>query len=127
MPAKPRDLAQTLGDIALALPDVTQGIAYKGTALERSTFAVKKKSFLFLGGEELMVKLDASSPAAEKVAQKSPDCCKAGAHGWVTLKYRHDDAPVLKVLTTWIEESYQLFAQKTVAEKKARPKKRSSG
>ena len=47
--------------IARALPDVTEGVACAGTKLESRTFAVGKKSFLFVSASEMRLKLDASA------------------------------------------------------------------
>src|SRR5215470_18046212 len=62
------DLASVLRSIATRLPDVEQGIACKGTALESVTYQVRKKAFLFVGPKAARLKLDQSLGDARKLA-----------------------------------------------------------
>lgn len=55
-----------LGKIALALPDVEQGIACAGTALESRTYRTKDKAFLFVSAKQARLKLEAL-PAASVI------------------------------------------------------------
>ena len=117
---------QELRRLAAHLSDVSEGIACKGTALEKVTFKVRKKAFLFLGRADAMFKLHASLPEAKAIAGRAPSQCKVGANGWVSLKFTDDESVPLDVLTRWMQESYQLFASEKKSEaskKKARPKK----
>jgi len=91
--------------VAMALPDVEEGISCAGTALERAVFKIEKKSFLFLGKAkdgviELRIKLDDSLPDAEKRG------FPGGAHGWVMVRLEKGKEPPKGVLSKWIKESY---------------------
>ena len=107
---------KALRKLALGFPDATEGIACKGTPLEKSTFKVRSKSFLFLGGDagsyNAMVKLDGSLAEAKKLAAKEPHRYKAGASGWTTATLPHDDARALARVEKWIGESFELMAPK---------------
>ena len=104
--------------------DVQEGIACKGTALERRTFTVNKKVFLFLGSNDLMLKLADSLPDTNKRASRSDDRIKVGKNGWVKIVWDDASELPLDVLPRWIEESYQLFAaaSKKPATKKVKSK-----
>jgi hypothetical protein len=105
-----------LRSFALALPDVVEGVACRGTPLEKRNFKVGGKAFLFLGSKEggfdVMLKLGESLPAATKLAGKEPGRYKVGAHGWVTAAFRKDEAPPPDRLEAWIGESYRVNAGK---------------
>ena len=92
-----------LATIALALPDVDQGIACAGTALESRTYQLKKKSFLFVSKDQARLKLDASASEAKKLG------FTVGANGWVAIPL--GDVPAVAVIKRWIAESYSLVAQ----------------
>jgi hypothetical protein len=94
-----------LKSIASRLPQVEKGVACEGTSLERSTFKVRKKAFLFLGSGDAMVKLKESAAEARKVPG-----CKVGAKGWARVVWGPEAAPPVKLLEKWIEESYRLMA-----------------
>ena len=96
---------KVLGTIALRLPDVEKGIACEGTSVERSTFKINKKAFLFLGNVDAMIKLQESIPEARKVAG-----CKVGASGWTKVTWTPDAVPPLDLLKKWVAESYRLMA-----------------
>ena len=102
-----------IGTIALALPDVEQGIACAGTSLESRTYQVKKKSFLFISKDQARKKLDASAFEARKLG------FAVGANGWVTVPL--DALPAAAVLKRWIAESYALIARPAG---KAQPKRK---
>ena len=67
--------------IALKLPDVEEGVACEGTALEKRTVKVKGKAFLFLGTGDALLKLDGSLAAATKLADKTPARYRVGKGG----------------------------------------------
>ena len=94
---------KALATIALALPDVTQGIACAGTVLESRTFCVGGKAFLFVGGKDARLKLDASAKDATARG------FAVGANGWVKLSL--DALPPVKVLAGWIAESHALLGK----------------
>lgn len=89
-----------LGKLALALPEVVQGIACSGTALESRTYAIGKKSFLFVSKKQARLKLDSSAKEAAKLG------FAVGANGWVMLPL--DALPANAVVKRWIAESYAL-------------------
>lgn len=91
-----------LRSIALALPDVEQGIACAGTALESRTYSVKGKSFLFVSKDCFRLKLDASAAEARKLG------ARVGNGGWT--KVVSEDLPPVTVLQRWIAESHGLIS-----------------
>jgi YjbR len=101
---------QALRKIALRFPDVEEGVACKGTALECPVFNIRKKNFLFTGAAEARLKLRESLPEANKLASREPSRFGAGSSGWVTVRYHADAIPPLDLLERWIGESYRLFA-----------------
>ena len=120
---------QALRKIALAFPEVEEGIACKGTAIECATFKVRGKAFLFVGRADVRVKLSASLAEVAKVAAKEPDRYQAGAHGWVKVTFGDDEPLPVDALSRWIEESYRLLAPKQPVPgltKRGSPKKAQS-
>src|SRR5262245_56314297 len=114
---------KALATIALGLPDVTQGIACAGTALECRTYCTGNKAFLFVSGKDARLKLGASAKAATARG------FAVGANGWVKLPL--DALPPAKVLAGWIAESHALLAGNAAskgggAAKKAAAKKAST-
>lgn len=113
----------TLHKLAAKLDGATQDVACKGTSIEKTTYKVRNKAFLFLGPADAMLKLNISLEEAKSFASKLPNNCKVGGTGWVTLKFADDDNVPADVLKRWIEESHQLFAvtqKKPPAKKKAK-------
>ena len=92
-----------LATIALALPNVEQGIACAGTALECRTYQAKRKSFLFVSKDQARLKLDASASEARKLG------FTVGSTGWVAISL--DALPAAAVLKRWIAESHALVAR----------------
>lgn len=92
-----------LGKIALALPEVVQGIACAGTALESRTYQTSKKAFLFVSKKQARLKLDESVKQATKLG------FAVGANGWVTLPL--DALPAGTVVKRWIAESHTLVSR----------------
>ncbi|HEY8078429.1 MAG TPA: hypothetical protein VIF62_30075 [Labilithrix sp.] len=88
--------------LASQLPDVEEGVACAGTALESRTYAAKKKTFLFVGKEHARLKLDASAKEAKKLG------FAVGANGWVKIPL--DEAPPKAVIERWVAESHALIA-----------------
>lgn len=89
-----------LGRIALALPEVEQGIACAGTPLESRTYRTGKKAFLFVAKKQARLKLDASAQQAKRLG------FAVGANGWVTLPL--DALPAASLVKRWIAESHAL-------------------
>ena len=106
------------GTIALALPEVEQGIACAGTALESRTYQVKKKSFLFISKDQARLKLHASASEARKLE------FTVGANGWVTVPL--NALPAAAVMKRWIAESYSLVSR-PAGKAQAKPKSTRKG
>ncbi|MCG3174332.1 MAG: hypothetical protein GMKNLPBB_02561 [Myxococcota bacterium] len=96
-----------LRQAAMTLPMAEEGVACEGTALEKRTFKVHRKAFVFLGAADVMMKPGPSAPAAREWAQRQPRFCKVGANGWMTVKAGADIPPDTLIL--WIAESHGLI------------------
>ncbi len=101
---------QALRTVALRYPEVAEGIACKGTALESRTFKAGKKSFLFVGPGDAKLKLRESHAEAAALARDEPSRYKVGANGWVTVRFASGDFPSMDLLERWIDESYRVVA-----------------
>ncbi len=101
---------KALRTLAMKYPEAEEGVACKGTALECATFKTRNKTFLFVGGANLRVKLKESLAEAAKLAKAESGRYKVGANGWVEVKFSKDEPPPLDVLERWIGESYRLLA-----------------
>jgi hypothetical protein len=111
---------QTFIRIAKRLPDVEEGIACKGTALESRTFKVNEKAFLFLSARDARLKLGPSVAEAVAFAKAEPSRCTVGAGGWVKLSVAAP--PSSNVLARWIAESRATMGTATAATKKSAPR-----
>jgi hypothetical protein len=101
---------------AQAMPGVEVGVACAGTALEKRTYKVGGKAFVFLGAKDVMVKLGPSIAAAKKLG------CSPGANGWTKVVFG-PEAPREAILVRWIAESYALMAPVTPVAKKSTKRK----
>ncbi|MBL9007913.1 MAG: MmcQ/YjbR family DNA-binding protein [Myxococcales bacterium] len=131
---------------ALALVGVEEGIACAGTPLEKATYRVGNKAFLFLGNKgdryDAMLKLDASLDEALRLAAASPASYRVGSTGWVTATFAAAEVPPTGVIERWIAESHAVMshagrgarkslkatstpAEKTSAQETAKPKSKS--
>ena len=90
-----------LATIARRLPEVSEGLACAGTALESHTFQVGGKAFLFLSAKVARLKLGNSAAEAKECG------CEVGANGWVKLAL--DTLPPAAVLKRWVAESHGLL------------------
>jgi hypothetical protein len=120
MPAK---IVDQLRPIAMALGDVEEGIACKGTAIESSTFKANKKAFLFVGAGAVRLKLDASLADARKLAAKDPDKFDVGAGGWIKIAIADGEKAPLTILKKWISESHDVLTTKAAGGKPVKKKK----
>jgi hypothetical protein len=107
---------EALRALALGYPEAREGVACKGTSLEKRTVGVRGKAFLFLGAADAMVKLRASLPEANRLAAKDPGRCRAGATGWVTVAVREGDPGTPGLLARWTDESYRLLAPRKLVD-----------
>lgn len=97
----------SLRRFALALPEVEEGVACAGTALEARTFARGRKSFLFLRASDARLKLGPSLAEAERLADGDPERCRVGANGWVHVQLE-GAGDLRKRIEAWIAESHAL-------------------
>jgi hypothetical protein len=120
---------QQVTQIAESFPDITRGVACKGTKLESTTFGVKRKVFLFVRDQsdpvELRMKLAASAGEAQKLAATDKRV-SIGAKNWAKLSFSPTDPPALELVQRWIAESYTAIVGAPKPAKKPRAKKRTS-
>lgn len=113
-PAHPAPIA-ALRALALALPDVTEGVSCAGTSIEKMAFQSRKKTFLHLGTSRgmmsAMLKLRAHLGEASALATARPDRYKVGSSAWVTATLPLDE-PLPEHFDAWLRESYQLQVEK---------------
>ena len=112
---------ELLENLALAHPEVQQGIACAGTAVESRTFTIRKKAFLFVRPKAIMLKLRESLPEAVSLSSKEPKRfkAKAGAENWITIQLDAGPVPPAKLLERWVAESYRILAEPPAAKKKS--------
>jgi hypothetical protein len=113
---------QKLRNVAMALPNVEEGVACEGTAIEKRTVKVNGRAFLFLGRGDALLKLGPSLASAQKLAAASPGRVRAGAGGWVKLVFTEAEPPPMAVVTKWIAESYRLMTAGPAKKTAAKPK-----
>lgn len=111
-------MMQALRKSALRHPKTKEGIACKGTPVEKRTVMTRGRAFVYLGAKDAMVKLGDSLDEAIKLAKKQKKQYRVGAHHWVTVTY---DAPQ-KLIEKWIAESYRVVAPPAPAKKSAAKK-----
>jgi predicted DNA-binding protein (MmcQ/YjbR family) len=106
-------LEQELRDHAMSFPEAHEDRPWGHIAVK-----VKKKAFVFLGGEKeakelsLSVKLPQSRDMAADLPFAEPTGYGLGKSGWVTARFdKASDVP-LDLLRSWIEESYRAIAPK---------------
>ena len=92
---------------ASELPDVEEGVACEGTAVESRTFKVQGKAFLFLRPRTAMLKLGESAMEAAGMGEKEPGRYRVGAGGWATITLDDEWSPPPRVMARWIAESYE--------------------
>lgn len=107
---------------AFGLPGVVGGIACAGTALESRTATVRGKAFLFLGPDDVRLKLGPSLAHAQDLARSSPGV-RPGAGGWVTISHEAVATLSRMTLRSWVRESHGLFAggRRPIPTKSPRP------
>ncbi|HYF48981.1 MAG TPA: hypothetical protein VEJ63_06230 [Planctomycetota bacterium] len=80
--AKAGSVVLKLRKIAQRNPDVEEGVACAGTALESTSYKTANKAFLFVSSRELRLKLENSGEQAAELAKAEPQRYKVGANGW---------------------------------------------
>ncbi|HEX8254486.1 MAG TPA: MmcQ/YjbR family DNA-binding protein [Thermoanaerobaculia bacterium] len=114
MPKKTLEgLELELRDYAMSFPEATEDRPWGHRAIK-----VKKKTFVFLGGEKdtkelsLSVKLPSSRDVALDLPFAEPTGYGLGKSGWVTARFDKISAVPLDLLKGWIDESYRAIAPK---------------
>ena len=114
MPKKSLEsLELQLRDYAMALPEATEDFPWGHRAIK-----VKKKAFVFLGGEKnatelsMSVKLPQSRDMAADLPFAEPTGYGLGKSGWVTARFTKVADVPMDLLRAWIEESYRAIAPK---------------
>lgn len=100
---------------ALSLPETTEGVACKGTALESRTVQVRGKAFVFLRDAEIRMKLGPSVAEITALAKKEPARYQTGAGGWSKVTLGGLGPAPAALAEKWIEESWRLLAPKSLA------------
>jgi predicted DNA-binding protein (MmcQ/YjbR family) len=107
-----------LRDYAMTFPEATEDFPWGHRAIK-----VKKKAFVFLGGEKntselsLSVKLPSSRDMAVDLPFAEPTGYGLGKSGWVSARFtKVGDVPV-DLLKSWIVESYRAIAPKKLGAK----------
>lgn len=77
--------------VALRHPEVEEGIACKGTALESAGFKTRGKVSLLLRTADARPKLGKSQGDAANLAAQNPQRWRVGAQGWTTVNLRNGD------------------------------------
>lgn len=91
---------------AAKLPQVEEGVACEGTALESRTFKVNGRAFLFLSPKKAYLKLGDAYGEAQAAA-KSSAAVVPGAGGWTSLMWDAECPVSDAVLRRWVKESYE--------------------
>src|ERR687897_1840579 len=102
-----------LRDYAMTFPEAHEDFPWGHRAIK-----VKKKAYVFLGGEKnatelsMSVKLPGSRDMAVDLPFAAPTGYGLGKSGWVTATFGAKEAPPLDLLKDWIDESYRVQAPK---------------
>lgn len=120
--SSPDRTMQALREAGLRHPDVEEGVACKGTAIESVTLKVQGKAFLFLRPGRAMLKLGPSLEDAARLAADGASRCKVGSGGWVTVELSEPQSPPVEILERWVAESHGLFTAKKAPRKGAKSK-----
>lgn len=105
-----------LRDYAMGFPEATEDHPWGHRAIK-----VKKKTFVFLGGEanpaelSISVKLPSSRDIALDLPFAEPTGYGLGKSGWVTARFTKVGEVPLDLLRGWIDESYRAIAPKKLS------------
>jgi predicted DNA-binding protein (MmcQ/YjbR family) len=98
-----------LRELALGYPEAYEEFPWGHRAIK-----VKKKAFLFMGGEKGTLSLSLKLPLSGRVALihgfASPTGYGLGKSGWVTARFQAKDVVPIALLKQWIDESYRAIA-----------------
>lgn len=108
---------EALRKFALSLPEAVEEHPWGHIAVK-----VRKKTFVFLGGESgdpgvlsLTVKLPQSAEFALTMKGVERTGYGLGASGWVTARFAPKSKPDLSLLKEWVAQSYRAVAPKKLA------------
>lgn len=111
-----KTIERQLRDYAMTFPEATEDFPWGHSAIK-----VKKKAFLFLGGEQsvdelsLTVKLPSSRDMAVDLPFAEPTGYGLGKSGWVTARFKKIGDVPIDLLRAWIVESYRAIAPKKLS------------
>lgn len=111
------ELLDAMAQHALQYPEVTEGLACAGTAIESRTIITGKKAFLFLRRKEVRMKVGDSFPQLQQLEAAHPDQYEAGKAGWIKITLEAGADPAASDWRRWIDESFRLLATKTRVKK----------
>src|SRR5438045_2544868 len=98
-----------LRELALGYPEAYEEFPWGHRAIK-----VKKKAFLFMGGEKGTLSLSLKLPLSGRVALihgfAAPTGYGLGKSGWVTARFQAKDEVPCALLKQWIDESYRAIA-----------------
>jgi len=98
-----------LRELALRYPETYEEFPWGHRAIK-----VKKKAFLFMGGEKGTLSLSLKLPLSGRIALihgfASPTGYGLGKSGWVTARFQAKDEVPMALLRQWIDESYRAIA-----------------
>jgi predicted DNA-binding protein (MmcQ/YjbR family) len=106
-------LEKELRDHAMSYPEAHEDNPWGHVAVK-----VKKKAFVFLGGEKdtkelsMSVKLPQSRDMAADLPFAEPTGYGLGKSGWVTATFSNAADVPMDLLRSWIDESYRAIAPK---------------
>ena len=108
-----KNFPQQLRDLALSYPG-----AIEATSCNKAAFKTGKRAFLYVGEKEdswnMMFKLDESLGELQLLAERKPENYSVGMKGWITLRFPTGKGPTKKQIERWVDESFRLFATKTI-------------
>jgi hypothetical protein len=106
-------ISETIRAHAMTFPETVEGASCVNRA-----FKAGGKNFVFLGEKtdecNIRLKLAASIPEIEALAEHDPDHWQVGKGGWAMLRFAPDHPPPVADLERWITESFHLLAPKKV-------------
>ena len=106
-------LESALRDHAMSYPEAHEDRPWGHVAVK-----VKKKAFVFLGGDKnakelsMSVKLPQSRDMAADLPFAQPTAYGLGKSGWVTATFTKVSEVPMDLLKSWIDESYRAIAPK---------------
>ena len=105
---------KSLRDAGMKFPEATEDFPWGHRALK-----VKGKAFIFIALEGDELSMSVKLPQLAQCGADSPFRLSHGLRpaksGWVTARFQRSERIPLALLCTWMEESYQAVAPKSLA------------